>query len=57
MRLNEVSAPCKSTRRLLPSVLYIVTEPIMFLLTGLYVILISSRVKLHDGRKTLVENE
>ena len=55
--MNEVSAPCKSTRRLLPSVTYILTEPIMFLLTGLYVILISSRVKLYDGRKTLVENE
>ena len=57
MKMNDVSAPCKSTRRLLPSVTYILTEPIMFLLTGLYVILIRSRVKLYDGRKTLVENE
>ena len=57
MRLNEVSAPCKFTRHLLPSVTYIPTEPFMFLLTELYVILKSSRVKLYDGRKTLVENE
>ena len=44
-------------RRLLPSLIYILIEPIMFLLTGLYVILLGSTGKLYDGRKTLVETE
>ena len=57
MRLNEVSAPFKYTTRLLPSLIYIFIEPIMFLLTGLYLILLGSTVKLYDGLKTLVETE
>ena len=53
---KDVSAPLRSTILLFPSVMYILIVLIVFLLIGLmYVTLLGSRVKLYDGRNTLVE--